>query len=131
MGASFDRADADAKLRELARRYDAPFKDNGGGKRNRCDYDSYVKVGDAEYYASMAIRNPKSARPPYFAITRMANGRKVVDDQVPLSEWDAIAETPFAASVAVARLGDRARTIGMINRRDELWLDGPPSRGRK
>ncbi len=130
MGDSFNRADADAKLQSMAQKYDAPFSDNGGGKRNGCDYDAYVKVGDGEYYASMAIRNPKSTRPPYFAITRMANGRKVIDDQIPLSEWDVIAEALFGACVAVAKLRDSARTIGLINRRDEIWSDSPPSKGR-
>jgi hypothetical protein len=126
LGANFDRADALAKLQALAEQYHAELKDNGGGLRNGCEYDSYVLVGDKKYYASIAIRNPKSDRPPYFAITRMANGRKVIDDQIPLSEWG-LAGQFFATCVAIARMGDMARTIGLIDRRDQLWTDDPPA----
>jgi hypothetical protein len=127
MGGAFDRQDAQQKLRALGEVYGVSPKDNGGGLRNGCDYDTYVLVGDDSYYASIAIRNPKSDRPPYFAITRMANGRKVIDDQVPMSEWQ-IAPALFDACVAIARLGNAARTIGLIDRRDQLWTHDAPAK---
>lgn len=127
MGAGFDRAEADAKLTALASQYKVTVKSNGGGLRNGCKYDTYVRVGDRRYYASIAIRNPKSDRPAYFAITRMANGRRVIDDQVPLTEW-AMAPDYFAACVKIASLGEKARTISLLNRESQLWTDEPPAK---
>ena len=122
MARDFDDRDATRMLSELAKSYEADVKSNGGGLRHGCTFDSYFSVGGDGYKASIAIRNPRSDRPAYFAITRLSEGRKVVDDQIPLAEWS-LAAPYFSACVRIAEMGTAARTIGLIDRRAELWAD--------